>query len=420
MRLGSELAAQARELVERRLGLRLGEDRQGALNRAVLEGLRSSGRSPETYLAELAAQADDHPEWARLIAVLTIGETYFWRDRACFQALEGHVIPTLIAGRRAQRVLRAWSAACSTGEEAYSVAILLDRLLPDRAAWDLTVLATDLNPAAIEKARRGLFRPWSLRDLPAALRERYFEYRGAKGFELDPEIRRMVRFETANLLTGLPGFRGAAMDLVLCRNALMYLTPDALRESVAHLRAALAEDGWLLVAPAEASSEALQPLIPVNFPGAIFFRRGAKEARPAKAHASAAPKPAARAGRRPPSPRPPAVEAPRPDSANDLKAHARALADRGSLDEALRLCQAVLRADRHDAESYRLLAAIQQERGEAVAALAALRRALYLDPDAVEAHLALGSLLLKRGERTRGHRHLEAAKRLRRKHEETT
>ncbi|HEU0105551.1 MAG TPA: CheR family methyltransferase, partial [Vicinamibacteria bacterium] len=257
MRLGSDLAGQARELVAHRLGLRVAEDRHAEMDRTLREAAGASGRPAlEAWLAGLASRPLADPAWVRLIARLTIGETHFWRDHACFEALERHVLPDLIAARHSGRALRVWSAACSTGEEPYSLAILLDRLLLDRAAWDLTVLATDLNPASLETARRGLYRPWSLRDVPAAVRERYFRERGARGIEVDSEIRRMVRFETANLTDGFPpAVTGGAMDLILCRNVIMYLTPEAARRAVAHLRGALAVDGWLVVAPAEASAE---------------------------------------------------------------------------------------------------------------------------------------------------------------------
>jgi chemotaxis protein methyltransferase CheR len=420
MRLTGDLAGRARELVADRLGLRFTEDRHAEMGRTLLETAGSSEhRTLEGWLAGLASRPLADPDWKRLIAGLTIGETHFWRDHGCFEALERHVLPDLIAARRSRRALRVWSAACSTGEEPYSLAILLDRLLPDRAAWDLTVLATDLNPAALATARRGLYRPWSLRDVPAAVRERYFRERGARGIEVDPEIRRMVRFETANLAERFPpAVAGGAMDLIVCRNVLMYLTPETARRTVAHLRGALAEDGWLIVAPAEASAEAFRPLRPVNFPGGIFFRAGGAADEPAPPRPTLA-VPArrterglqsrpARGGSAPPARRP--LE---PESPAALKARAQVLADRGSLEEARRLCRQALAADRLDAGAYRLLAAIEQERGRVAPAMDALRRALYLDPDASEGHLALGRLLLARGERRSALRHLATADRLR-------
>jgi chemotaxis protein methyltransferase CheR len=315
-----------------------------------------------------------------------------------------------------------WSAGCSTGPEPYSIAILLDRLLPDRARWDVRVRATDINPAALEEARRGLYRAWSLRDLPAALRDRYFARRGPDRFELDPAIRGMVAFEAGNLTREPPpSTEAGSMDLILCRNALMYLTPEAFQATVARLQRALAKRGWLVVAPVEAYSERFRPLTAVNFPGAIFFRKGrtprtVPTARPLQQVRTAKPPPpdalpaAAETGK-PAGAVATTVAQDRPD-VRRLLDHAGSLADRGDLDQALRVCQAALDQDRLDPVVHRLMAAIHQERGDVPAALESLRRALYLDPDSPEVHLALGNVLLQCGERRRALRHLETAARL--------
>jgi len=404
------------------------------------------------YLCRLAGLPEGSPEWGRLAARLSVGETCFFRDRACFEALERHVLPALVARRRAQGRLRLrlWSAACATGEEPYSLAMLLDRLLPDLPAWDLAILATDFNPEALAAARRGHYREWSLRAVEAEVRDAFFTRHGP-AFEVRPRIRRMVVFEAANLAAGLPaalvaaGTAGSAapsrpagtaagagagatgtsgatgssgatgtagIDLIVCRNALMYLTPDAAARAVATFAAALAPDGWLIVAPAEASAESFLPLVPVNWPGEIFFRH-------AQAAPGAVPAGPSHSPRWPPpleplaSPSPPSPPSPSPPPTPASRlAEARTLADRGRFDEAVRACEAAIGRDRLDAEAHRLLAAIRQERGETAAALAALRRALYLDPGSLEAHQALGSLLLGCGRHERGLRHMATARRL--------
>jgi chemotaxis protein methyltransferase CheR len=433
MTLSAEIHREAEVLVERRLGLRLRDERRADLDRAVLAGLRSSGLpSQADFLSRLAGLPDGSPEWGRLAARLSVGETCFFRDRACFEALERHVLPGLVARRRAagRLRLRLWSAACATGEEPYSLAMLLERLLPDLPAWDLGILATDINPEALAAARRGHYREWSLRGVDAEVRDTCFTRRGPI-FELRPRIRRMVELVVANLAAGPPPAAVAAgadgrsgVDLILCRNALMYLTPEAARRAVAGLEATLARDGWLVVAPAEASAECFRPLVPVNWPGVIFFRhaQAAEGAAPAGrpshpprstagAAAPAAPAAPPRRGAGNP-PLPELLHPPSPPRPPALLAEARTLADRGRLEEALRACQEAIGRDCLDAEAHRLLAAIQQERGETAAALAALRRALYLDPGSLEAHLALGALLLRCGRRERGLRHLATARRL--------
>jgi chemotaxis protein methyltransferase CheR len=350
-----------------------------------------------------------------------VGETYFFRDRACFDALRQHVLPALIAARRAEGTLRLrlWSAGCATGEEPYSLAILLDSLLPDRPDWAVTILATDINAAALEVARRGLYREWSFRQSPPEIRGRHFRDRGDETFELNPSIRRMVAFAPLNLAAGVyPDVvtNTTAMDLVVCRNVLMYFTPEAQRAAMARLRRALVSGGWLVVSPVEASAEMLRPLLPVNLTGAILYRKEpaldsrpspepemALPDRPAPAPICCAPDEMAP----PPPAGPPHEEAcAAPAEATALE-RARALADQGNLDEARRLCEAALERDRLDPQPQLLLAAICQERAEIPAALEALRRALYLAPDAAVAHFMLGGLLLRQDQRGRGRRCME-------------
>jgi len=287
VKLSDEVCCQARALIASRLGLDFSEHRQADLERGLVRALRAASLSaPEAYLAWLATLPEESLEWRRLAGHLTVGETYFFRDRASFEALEQHVLPALIAARRAEGLLRLriWSAGCATGEEPYSLVILLDRLLSAWADWALTILATDINPEALETARRGRYREWAFRETPAWVRDRYFQRRGGETFELDPRIRRMVTFAPLNLAEdGYPNVvtNTSAMDLILCRNVLMYFTREAQRVTVARLHRALLPGGWLVVSPAELSADLFFPLVPVNFPGAIFYR---KEERPAVGH----------------------------------------------------------------------------------------------------------------------------------------
>ena len=412
MRISPAELRQAQALVAQRLGLHFPDGRMVDMERGLAHALRNSAYpSPEPYLAWLAAVPDDDPELRRLAAHLTIGETHFFRDVAAFDVLEGHVLPSLLATRRAEGIprLRLWSAACATGEEPYSLAILLDRILGGGPDWSVTILATDINTEALEAAQRGIYRDWSFRGTPGWVRERYFRRLRDQAFELDPRIRGMVTFAPLNLAAdGYPSVvtNTGAMDLVFCRNVLMYFTVDAQRATIARLQRSLVTGGWLLVGPAEASVDLLRPLVPVNYPNVTFYRKdpgpavvSALELHPEIYFAS------------PPAPFASSATLPADGSGseapwNDL-ARARALADQGSLDEALRLCEAALARNRLDPESHLLLAAIRQERGEIPAALEALRGALYLAPDSAPAHFLLGSLLLREGRRRRGRRCIE-------------
>jgi len=422
----------ARALIASRLGLDFSRLRQADLERGFARALGSlSPPAVDTYLDRLASLPDDSPEWGRLAGELTVGETYFFRDRACFHAMEQDILPALIATRRAEGIprLRLWSAGCASGEEPTSLVILIDRLLPDRSEWTVTVLATDINPKALEAAHRGLYREWSFRETPQWIRDRYFRPRGKETFELDPRIRQMVTFAPLNLAQECyPAVmtNTNAMDLILCRNVLMYFTRDAQLATLTRLQNALVSGGWLAVSPAEASAELLRPLVPVQFPEATFFR---KDHHAGPDHEVSVPRRA-----QPPWPvdtsvpildlpsvvpdtpcDPPVfpqvqmtvhTAAPPPETEPILE-QARAFADQGRLEEAERLCQTALGRDRLDAEAHILMAAVCQERGDVPAAREALRRALYLDPDSASANFLLGSLLFRQGHMGRARRCME-------------
>src|SRR5262249_44046280 len=184
---------------------------------------------PEDLL--LAVEADpDGPRSAALVAGLTVGETHFFRNEPQFAALESHVLPELIARHALDRRLRVWSAGCATGEEAYSLAILLIRLLPDIAAWDVSVLATDVNEDALSRAREGVYGRWSFRGVPDHLPAEFFQADGER-LSVRADVRGLVRFERLNLVGD--AYPSAAtgtveLDLILCRNVLIYFGPEAM------------------------------------------------------------------------------------------------------------------------------------------------------------------------------------------------
>lgn len=429
MRLSEEVWRQAQTLVANRLGLDLPEHRRADLERGLLVACRACSMSePERYLAWLASLSGEHPAWGQLASCLTVGETYFFRDRAAFDALEHRALPSLIAARRAEGTLRLrlWSAGCATGEEPYSLAILLDRLLADRSEWAITILATDVDPRALDIAQRGRYREWSFRDTPQWIRDRWFHHRAPERVDVDARIRRMVTFAPLNLADdGYPSVvtNTTAMDVILCRNVLMYFTGEALRRTVARLRRALAIGGWFLVSPAEASIELFRPLTPVNFPGTVFYRNdsAAVASPPPRAPAATIPHaladlaltvPATSDDRASPHTSGTALHEAHGEAGADVAAdlqRARLLADQGDLDEARKLCEAALLADRLDPEIHLLLAAVCQEQGEIPSALEALRRAIYLAPDLATPQFLLGSLLIRQGERKRGRRAMETA-----------
>jgi chemotaxis protein methyltransferase CheR len=230
-----------REVVRQRVGISMPAGRLAGLAGAMPDGAAA-------VAALLDPGTGGHSVVDALVSGMNVGETYFFRDAEQMAVLERDILPGLIARRRAQRRLRVWSAGCSTGEEPYTLAIMLARLLPDLTRWDVTVLGTDLNGESLRRARRGVYRPWSLRGLrPAALVP--YVVPDGDDFAVSERIRRMVTFERLNLAADR---YPAQLDLVLCRNVLLYFDTASGRGVVARLRDALRPGGWLLLSPVEA------------------------------------------------------------------------------------------------------------------------------------------------------------------------
>ena len=190
-------------------------------------------------------------ELRHLLNLVTVTETCFFRDAAQFRLLRDHIIPILMASPERSRRVRFWSAGCSSGEEAYSIAITLDdmglfRAYPD---WTFEIIGTDLNTTALERARRGVYSARAVRNVEGRLLEQYFR-RDGRTFVLSEEIRRRVTFEFGNL-TQTPMPSTGPQDIVFCKNVSIYFRPEVTRKLVRGLRDTLAPGGFLLLGHAE-------------------------------------------------------------------------------------------------------------------------------------------------------------------------
>ncbi|MBT4814996.1 MAG: chemotaxis protein CheR [Lentisphaerae bacterium] len=457
----------ASQHVERSLGLHFPEPRYAELERALVCATNELDLSgPEALVGRLGADRLSQREIEVLAGQLTIGETHFFRDRPVFDTLENEFLPPLIASRRqSQPYLRIWSAACCTGEEAYSLAILLHRLIPDWHDWNITILATDINPVFLDRAASGRYRPWSFRSTPDWLQAEYFRPGPDDTVDLLPEIRRMVTFSYLNLVDATypsPATNTNAMDLIMCRNVLMYFAPDRARVVVRKLVNSLVEGGCLLLSACEASTGLFEGL-PVERTPAGFAYCRATPTPPALASPRLR---ESRARSRPPradqegalsrtqivfkallakEASHPAIqdeqvdgeagaayerasclysEGHYPDAIRELQAvddrdelslaalvlAARACANAGELEQALSWCVEAIMRDRADPAPHLLQASVLQELGRDAEAVSALRRCLYLDANRVLAHFNLGNLALRKSDRKTAAKHFRHAR----------
>ncbi|HEX7478650.1 MAG TPA: CheR family methyltransferase [Polyangiales bacterium] len=205
----------------------------------------------ESYLGRLVSSPKGSDELRALAEQLTVNETFFFRNADNFRAFTEVVLPERIRAKTQQKRLRILSAGCASGEEPYSLAILVREALPDLASWDVKILGIDVSPAILAKATQARYSAWSLRATSDDTKRRYFRADG-RDFVLAPEIQKMVTFEERNLVDEDPLFwQSLACDVVFCRNVLMYFTPDKARDVVRRIGQALLPSGFFFLGHAE-------------------------------------------------------------------------------------------------------------------------------------------------------------------------
>jgi len=331
---------------------------------------------------------------------LTIGETYFFREPRALDLVCDYARAHLARGEA--RPLRIWSAGCCTGEEPYSIAMALRRCVPRLARSGVTILATDLNDAFLDFAREGRYRRWSFRRTDPADLAAFFRPLADGRFEIDPQLREQIRFASLNLAGGAYPSAATgtlALDVVFCRNVLMYFGADQVKRVIARLRDCLVDGGWLVVNASEASTQLFTGFTPVYLDDAVFFRKDAPAlaaaapvvAAPAAAGPVAAPvaarvaPPAAVLVRRAePAPAPSIVPAVAPH--DPVMARVQALAGAGRGEEALQCLRRAVETEASSAPLQQSAALFALEQGDRVLARHCLRRLLFLEPDSALGH----------------------------------
>ncbi len=444
-------------LVSEKMGLHYPPERLDDLARGLAKAAADLGYdSLSGLIANLMSDQFGQREVQTLATHLTIGETHFFRSPELFSMLESWLLPELIAAQQTSgRRLRIWSAGCASGQEPYSLAILLTRLIPKLDSWDLSILATDINPDSFALAKAGEYTQWSFRGTPAWVVNSYFTKLGDGRHRLDSAIRDMVTFRYLNLADDLypaPAIGMCEFDLILCRNVLMYFSPAVVKQVGDRLNRTLRENGYLIVTPSEASRDVQCAMTSMMKGGEILYKKcppAAAESGPqarghiardaAKAH-RASPRKPHRGDRTSAGPGEknrsgdakrladdaswPAVDRRRTDrpfaeyakqkAADAAKARlnqgsrpqrpapktdpiegareARLLADKGDRSKALVCIEDALEADKLNPSLYYLKASILQEMGRHDEAERALQSILFLDGEFALARVMLGAI----------------------------
>ena len=417
---------QVLSLIQKHAGLRVHHSRMDEVVYVINDLLASM---PFANVFDLLLALDTSPFtdtlWQIFIQTITVGETYFFRDQGQIEALRNHILPQLIAERRksGRKELRVWSAGCASGEEPYSIVMLLHELLPDLANWQITVLGTDINLTFLERARRGLYRAASFRNETPDYVQKYWFRAAPDGYQLDPAIRDKVTFLPLNLVTNPDAAADTItlnMDLILCRNVTIYFEPETVRAIVARFHQALNDGGTLIVGHSELSTTLYSDFSTQTCDRIVYYQKSGVSPRASDGLLATPPRAARSAIVRPRLALPPALppallpaqlparssapvsaaaENAQADALEAVWSRAKEAADREKWDEALAVLTQVEHVSMFRPEFHYLRGLVQMAAENADKALWAWRQALYCDPMFALAHYSLGELYEQRGER---------------------
>lgn len=460
----TQLAIISRRITDE-MGLCFQKDRWNDLMRGISGAAAELGYTDTvTFVNQLLALPVDKKLIEALARHLTTGETYFFREKQVFSILKDRILPDLIRTRSGSgKTLRIWCAGCSTGEEPYSVAILLKQMLPDIRNWNITIRATDINLDALARAREGIYGEWSFRDTDADLRKTYFSDAGKGRYGILPEIKKMISFAYLNLVSDpFPELLNNtnAMDIIFCRNVMMYFSQEQTESVSRRFHHALLDGGWFITSVTETSLNMAQEFTGVIFPDAMVYRKvpqvqdvaqskilasrsvtaepEIQKVLPAKIATRTVPPVKITVGEKSSSRQKllkpvPTLTAAREHYDAGRYAEAaricealsstetgigtmilltRAYANEGRLELAESWCRKAIAADRINAETHYLMASILQELGREEEAEESLKRVLYLDHDCILAHYNLGNIALRRGDATMAGRHFRITEKI--------
>lgn len=418
-------------------GLHLFEKDAARLEHVILDRIHAlSLPDHEAYLKYLEGNHPD--EWNTLKITLTSAESSFFRDKGQIELLHNHILPELIERKAGQRQIRLWSAGCSTGQEPYTLAMLLDHLLPQHRSWRITIMGTDINDDSLLRATQGIYSHWTLRGVDQSMLERYFS-QDRNGWRLSAGIMDMVQFRKVDLLEDSLPDRAAGlsdMDLILCRNLFIYYDSKQVAAMVEKLGRCLNQDGYLLTGHAEVPADCQHGLNARIFPESVIYQRTGRatpQAEKTQHIIAPAPQPPPRI-KKPATPTsaPPtqaskssvdrseamharaetyfmqgaylqarnAAQSILAEKANDIEAAmiaANACANMGQHEDAERFCRQAADINPMRAEPYYLMAQLSQAHHDFARTRQLLNKVIYLSPGFAPAYLELASVYEREG-----------------------
>jgi len=419
-----EAVRELTRLVEARIGHVVPDRNLPFLEEAVRRRVAKLGLScVEAYVARLS-EREDMAEWEELLRLVLVHESYLFRGGRQLEVLVEAFLPGLLEARRETRSLGFWSAGCSRGEEAVTLAVLLAER-PELEGWDWRILATDVDPRILEEARTGLYEGRAVREVPPGILARFFERLGEERYRVRPEILARIEYRELNLVQEPLDPPGAPFDAILIRNVLIYFRPESQRRVVEAMAGLVAPHGIVVPGPSESLWQIVDSLRPVESHGIYFYRpRGAPGSPVPRTVELERDAPPLRRRRRmerrrevPSGPAPMRRRSPTAGAGGVAGAGALEFRDRppttsvrdvvdavvlGRLEDATRALVELASGGEPSAVVHALEGLLAEIRGEpAEMAVAAYRRVLFLEPGWFQVRLLLADLLWATGDRRR-------------------
>lgn len=273
------MSSKISEYIKNITGLYFPPERSGDLERALTNAKNDFGfKDKDAFIQWLLENELSQQQIKDLALHLTIGETYFFRDVRSMEIIRDNILPGLLPDVRAgKKSLKIWCAGCSTGEEPYSIAIWLSELIPDYKYMDIKILANDINLNSLVKAKKGVYTEWSFRGTPSWVKSKYFKTEG-KTYILSENIKKMVNFSFINLSeNSYPSIINNihSLDIILCRNVLMYFDNDTYLKVIEKFNRALLPNGWFFLSSVEIARDPKINILfnLVHFPGLTVYRK---------------------------------------------------------------------------------------------------------------------------------------------------
>ncbi|EKD30654.1 MAG: hypothetical protein ACD_77C00498G0002 [uncultured bacterium] len=269
-------------IVRNEIGLNFENNRLDDLERGIITALDEIKiENKSEFIENLSVASSIEPFFLKVLSShLTVGETYFFRESPAMNFFVKKMMPEVInKAKQDNRAIKIWCAGCSSGEEAYSLAILINEHFPELPRSSFSILATDISSKAINKAISGKYTEWSFRETPGNIKNKYFEQKD--GFwNISPGIKRLVNFSYLNLAKESFSSQIAStnnIDIIFCRNVLMYLAPDKIKKAAENFYNSLTNDGWFVTSQVELNDEYFSLFEKVYFENGIFYQKNVEK-----------------------------------------------------------------------------------------------------------------------------------------------